>query len=94
MAQAKRNDIDPHGHSTSWQSPEQVDRRYPAGSPIAQLQADLARRLRDDSARDERLHATSPGDRIVHLISMASGFVGLAAGYAIAGAGIVYWLRG
>ena len=108
MAQAKHN-ADPHGLPRPWLGQEsglgqelgqelrlgqglgQEAPHAPIGNPIAQLQADIARRL--TGAFDERPHLVSPTDRAVQLLSAAGGYAGLAAGYAIAALGVVYWLR-
>ncbi|MEH3159072.1 MAG: hypothetical protein PGN08_09140 [Sphingomonas taxi] len=93
MAQAQRNEIDPHGQPLSWQG--RADSAPPAGqpaSPIARLQADLARRLMQNEAADERPHPVSPTERLVQGLSTAGGYVGLACGYGVAGLAITYWL--
>lgn len=81
MPLPQRNDVDQHGFAGGAEAAEA--RRYEAGGHVAQLQAELAQRLAE-RAVDQRPIATSPGERVVRLLSVGGGYLALLAGYAVA----------
>lgn len=85
MVQAQRKEIDPRGDASV--------RAGPTDGPIAQLQADLARRLLDNGLIGG-LHAPSAKERRVRALSTASGYLSLILGYVAVGVAIAYWMRG
>lgn len=99
MAQVQRNDIDPVGDplaqpvGDAGRYPAGDARRYDAGGHIAELQADLARRLGSDgAAADPAAVAITSAERLVRFCSVAGGYAALLAGYAAVGLAIAYWV--
>lgn len=78
MAQAQRNDQRQQGDLPLQPA---SDNRYDAGGPIAQLQADLARRL-SDGVEPGAAHADPVAERVTRLVSRTGGYAALLAGYA------------
>lgn len=87
MAQVKRSDFDIGGHAAPQR--DAADHAYDAGGHIAQLQADLARRLAGGGA-DELRPAEPPAERIIRFLSVAGGYLALSAGYGAAALAIAY----
>jgi hypothetical protein len=89
MALPQRNDIDDAGEPFLRQGAG--DRRYEAGGHVAQLQADLARRLASEALAPGSALVASPTERAVRLLSVAGGYAALLAGYVAVAAAIAYW---